>query len=158
MKQSPELTQAQSNMQPGVISVQGFLGTDHRDLIEILDEDANTVKNLGLTHQQIAAKMQEFRKKGEPGLDEFVHIEPHFEVRVSTVRGGMRCPFEDKGLVQKSNIEVKNLSNNTEITYTDLCIHFIEKHGFYQGKGSPFRLSPAKLAEVLEIIPEKQAD
>lgn len=154
MKQSPETQKAQDNMQPGVITVQGFIGPDHRDLVEILDEDANTVKKLGLTHRQIADKMHEFKEAGLKGLDEFIHVEPHFEVRVSTVRGGLRCPFEDHGMIPKSNIQVKNLDNNTSIDYTDMSIHFISQHGFYQGKGSPYRTPPEKLAEVLEIKAE----
>jgi hypothetical protein len=151
MKLSPEMKKVTANMQPGVITVNGFLGDDHRDLVQILDEDDNTVKKLGLTHQQIAAKMRELRDKGEAGLDEFIKIQPHFAVRVATVRGGIRCPFEDKGLIPKSNITVRNLETGEDITYTDLCIHFIEKHGFYQGKSSLYRNSPEKIARVLEI-------
>jgi hypothetical protein len=151
MKLSPEMKKIAENMRPGVITVNGFLGDDHRDLIQILDEDDNTVKSLGLTHQQIADKMRDLRDKGEAGLDEFIKIPPHFAVRVATVRGGIRCPFEDKGLISKSNIMVRNLNTGEDITYTDMCIHFIEKHGFYQGKYSLYRNSPEKIAKVLEV-------
>ncbi len=151
MKQSPEMKKIQDNMQPGVITINGFLGDDHLDLAQILDRDRNTVKKLKLTHQMIADKMRELRNKAEAGLGEFIKIEPHFEVRVSTVRGGIRCPFEDKGLLQKANTTVKNIKLGEEIIYTDLCIHFIEKHGFYQGVGSLYRLNPDKLATVLEL-------
>lgn len=156
MKQSPEMKKIQANMQPGVITINGFLGEDYRDLIQILDEDDNKVKSLGLTHQQIADHMRYLRDKGEAGLDEFIKIPPHYAVRVATVRGGIRCPFEDKGLVPKSNITVRNLETGEDITYTDLCIHFIEKHGFYQGKGSLYRNSPEKIVRVLEIKPDKE--
>jgi hypothetical protein len=157
MKQTPELRKAQQEMMPGVISLQGFIGTDKRDLAEILDDDDNTVKSLGLTHAEIAAKMRKFRELGEAGLGEFVRVQPHFEIRVGSVRGGLRCPFGDKGLTRKSNIEVVNLANGKSVTYTDLCIHLIEKHGFYQGKGSPFRLDPRALAETLELTPADQS-
>ena len=155
MKQSPEMKKIQDNMQPGVITINGFIGDDHCDLAQILDRDNNAVKKLKLTHKIIAVKMQEFRDKGEAGLGEFIKVDPHFNVKVSTVRGGIRCPFEDKGLLQKANITVKNLKTGKEISYTDLCIHFIEKHGFYQGIGSLYRLNPEKLASVLELINNK---
>ena len=151
MKQSPDMNKIQNNMQPGIIAINGFLGNDHRDLVQILDQDNNTVKKLKLTHQIIADKMHEFRDKGEAGLGEFIKIKPHFDVRVMTVRGGIRCPFEDKGLLMKTNVIVKNLKIGEEINFTDLCIHFIEKHGFYQGVGSLYRLCPEKLVTVLEI-------
>lgn len=155
MKQNPQLKKAYENMKPGVITLQGLIGDDRRDLIQILDEDDATVKDLGLTHEEIAERMKELRDAGKPGLEEFIDVAPHFEVRVSSVRGKLRCPFEDPGLIPKYNTTVKNLSTGKEITYTDLNIHLIEKHAFYQGKGSSFRLNPAELVEIIEAKKEE---
>jgi hypothetical protein len=151
MKQSPKMKQIQENMKPGVVTVNGFIGNDKRDLVQILDQDNSIVRELKLTHGMIADKMQDFRDRGEAGLGEFIKIEPHFDVQVISVRGGIRCPFEDKGLIQKDSITVKNLKTGGEINYTDLSIHFIRKHGFYQGIGSLYRLNPERIVEVLEI-------
>ncbi len=35
--------------------------------------------------------------------------------------------------------------------WTDLSIHLIETHAFFQGKGSAFRLEPAELAAFLKL-------
>jgi hypothetical protein len=35
-------------------------------------------------------------------------------------------------------------------------IHLIDSHGFYEGKGSPFRLEPAALVEILDIQPAQE--
>ena len=155
MKQSPEHAIAQANMRPGVITLYGFLGPDDRNLIDILTEDDGEVKRLGLTHEQIAGRMEELRDKGAEGLGEFVDVEPHFEVRVESVRGKLPCPFGDPGLHRKTNTEVRNQASGKEVVYSDLQIHLIARHGFYQGKESTFRLSPGDLAEVLEISPEE---
>jgi hypothetical protein len=48
---------------------------------------------------------------------------------------------------------VRNTKLGREVTFTDMHIHMIGSHGFYEGKGSPFRLEPKQLAEVLEIEP-----
>jgi hypothetical protein len=151
MKQSPELKKAQGNMRPGVIIVPGFLGSDRRDLAQILEEDDMAVRRLGLTHGGIAAKMRALRDAGIAGLGEFVDVAPHFRVRVDDVRGRLRCPFEDPGLVSKTNTTVENLCLGRQITYTDLGIHLIEVHGFYQGRGSAFRVEPGDLADILEF-------
>lgn len=151
MKQNPAMKQIQHNMQPGVITIQGFLGNDPRDLIQILDEDEMAVRELDLSHQQIADKMIALRDAGKEGLGEFIDVAPHFSVKVDSVRGKLRCPFEDPGLIPKTNTTVINLELNRQLTYTDMNIHFIQCHGFYQGEGSPFRLSPEKLVEVLEV-------
>jgi len=154
MKQSPELQRAQESMRPGVITLYGFLGPDDRNLIDILTDDDGTVKRLGLTHDGIAARMEELRDLGKAGLGEFIKVEPHFQVRVESVRGKLPSPFGGPGLYQKTNTVVLNEVLDDEVVYSDLHIHLIRDHGFYQGKGSRFRLDPAVLARVLEIGPE----
>jgi hypothetical protein len=91
---------------------------------------------------------------GMRGLGEFIFVEPHFEVRVDSVRGKLPCPFRHPGIFPKTNITVKNKEKNSEVTFTDLHIHLVNEHGFYEGKGSVFRLDPPVLADVLEIEPE----
>lgn len=156
MKQTVQMKLIQEKMKPGVITRDGFLGPDRRNLIDILIEDEETVKRLGLSHQQIAQRMLEFRNAGMSGLGEFISIEPHFEVRVDSVRGKLPCPFGDPGIFPKTNITVRNLEKNEDITYTDLHIHLIGSHGFYEGKGSVFRLDPKSLVDALEIIGEEE--
>jgi hypothetical protein len=156
MKQSPELQKAQESMKPGAITLYGFLGTDERNLIDILTEDDGAVKRLGLSHEHIASRMEELRGLGKDGLGEFIRVQPHYQVRVESVRGKLPSPFGGPGLHQKTNTIVRNEALDLEIVYSDLHIHLIRNHGFYQGKGSQFRLDPATLARALEIEPEDE--
>jgi len=129
-----------------------FLGTDRRSIEEITRADNDTVKNLGLTHQTIAGRMSFFRDQGKYGLGSLVKTEPHFEVSCEMARGFLPCPFGEPGTHRKTTVTVRNLLLNMEITFSDLNIHLIEKHGFYEGRGSPFRLEPDVLTKVLEIV------
>ncbi len=151
MKQTVQMDRIQEKMQPGVITRDGFLGREKRKLIDILIEDDAAVKRLNLTHQDIAGRMIELRDAGLRGLGEFVNVEPYFEIRVDSVRGKLPCPFGDPGIFPKTNTTVRNLKIGREITYTDLNIHMILAHGFYEGRGSPFRPPPGDLAEILEV-------
>jgi hypothetical protein len=146
----------QENMRPGVLTLHGFLGTDKRDLVEILEDDAAEVRRLGTTHQAIADRMKYLRDQGMRGLGEFIDVEPHFEVRVDSVRGGIPSPFGDAGLIRKTNTTVRNKALSREIVYTDVNIHLIGVHGFYEGRGSLFRMEPGELVEVLEVEKEEQ--
>jgi hypothetical protein len=150
MKQSKVYAAIQARMAPGVIIRDGFLGEDRRNLVDILTADDGEARRLGCTHQDIARRMVELREAGLSGLGEFVDVEPHFEVRVDSVRGKLPCPFGDPGIFPKTNTTVRNKRLGRELTYTDLHIHLIGSHGFYEGKGSAFRLEPGELAEVLE--------
>jgi hypothetical protein len=151
MKQTVQMQKVQARMAPGVITRDGFLGEDRRPLIDILLADGEAVKAIGLDHAAIAARMVELRDAGMAGLGEFVDVAPHFEVRVDSVRGRLPCPFGDPGIFPKTNVTVRNTHTGREITYTGLHIHLVRVHGFYEGHGSPFRLEPRDLAEVLEI-------
>jgi len=152
MKQTVQMDRIQRNMAPGVMTRDGFLGTDSRKLIDILISDDAEVKRLDLDHRRISSAMRSFRNAGMKGLGEFITVPPRFEVRVESVRGKLACPFGHPGLISKTNITVRNLERKQEITFTDLHIHLIEAHGFYEGKGSLFRLEPRELIEILEII------
>jgi len=151
MKQTPAMEEIQRQMHPGVITRNGFLGRDGRKLADILEADNAEINRLGLTHEVIARRMSELRDAGRKGLGLPVCVEEHFEVQVDSVRGKLPCPFGDAGLCQKMNTTVRNLETGQQITYTDLNIHMIAAHGFYEGLGSAFRTSPADLKEILEI-------
>ncbi len=140
MKQTLKMKRAEENMRPGVISLEGLLGKDTRNLLDILIDDDGQVKRLKLTHELIAEKMSLLRDKGKRGLGEFIEVMP--------------CPFEHPGIFPKTNITVRNKKKAREINYTDMNIHLIREHGFYEGKGSRFRLEPEEFAEVLEIQPD----
>jgi hypothetical protein len=151
MKQSPELDRAQDRMRPGVIARDGFLGSDSRNLADILDADDRAVRRLGLDHEGIARRMRELRAAGEKGLGLTTSVPPHFEVTVEGVRGSLPCPFGHEGLHEKTTTVVRNRALDRETVYSDLSIHLIEAHGFYQGRGSPFRLDPTELARTIEV-------
>lgn len=153
MKQTVQMREIQEKMKPGLIVRDGFLGTDARNLVDILTADEGGVARLGLTHQEMARRMIALRDAGAAGLGEFIDVPPHFEVRVDSVRGRLPCPFGDPGIFPKTNTTVRNTRSGRELTYTDLHIHMIGAHGFYEGRGSQFRLEPRDLAEVLEVSP-----
>ncbi|MBN2790657.1 MAG: hypothetical protein JXR69_10750 [Candidatus Delongbacteria bacterium] len=155
MKQSPQLKKAEEAMKPGVITGEGFLGKDKRHLIDILIEDDAEVSRSGLSHDIIAEKMKFFKEEGIKGEGLPVCVGDNFEVIVESVRGKLACPFGEPGLISKNNIGVINTKIKQEIHFTDFHIHMIEEHGFYQGKGSPYRISPKELIEILEIEPNE---
>lgn len=151
MKQSPEYDAIQREMAPGVITLDGFLGTDTRKLIEILNSDDAIVRRAEVTHEQIAQRMQYFRDAGLDGLGEFMTIDSDYDVRVDSVRGKLPSPFGGPGMYEKVNTTVVNKRIGKEVVYTDLHIHFVRDHGFYEGKGSPYRLEPEELIAVLGV-------
>ena len=150
MKMSPELTKAQGNMTPGKITADGFLGEDSRPLVDIIEADEEKVQSLGLTFDEIAEKLQQLFEEGRKGLGEQITIDGKWLVQVNEARGFLPCPFED-GIFRKITTTVTHIKKNKRIIFSDLSLHLLSKHHFLEGKGSPFRLNPVPLAEILDL-------
>ena len=132
-------------------SREGFMGRDERSLATILRADEEAIRRRGLTHARIAQHLLALRQAGWEGLGDPVSVPPHFEVCVDAARGKLPCPFGDQGSFAKVNTTVHNLKSGKEITFTDLNIHLIATHGFYEGHGAQFRLDPEQLMDTLEM-------
>ncbi|MGI6707172.1 MAG: hypothetical protein ACOX6S_13415 [Clostridia bacterium] len=151
MKQNPIWDRIQENMRLGVISQTGFLGRDLRKLIDIVEEDHRQVSAQGLTHEEIAQRMENISLMGKTGFGNPVKVDDIFQVTVEDSRGVMPCPFGHKGVYPKENTRVVNLRTGEGISWTALNIHMIREHGFYEGKGSPFRVEPEDIIRILEL-------
>ena len=152
MKENPAMKKVSDNMKPGVISLHGFLGNDKRDIEYIVDHDASELERLGTNLAEISDMLQAVMEKALEGFGEFLAIADGYEARADSVRGKLPCPFEHPGLFRKTAVTIRNTETKEEILFTDLGIHLIREHGFFQGKGSPFRIEPSTLVELLQIL------
>jgi hypothetical protein len=148
MKMTPELARAQANMQPGVITADGFLGDDHRPVVDIVSDDEAHMERLHLNFDEVAGLMDHLLDEGRKGLGEPVTVD-RWIVQVYEARGHLASPFED-GIFRKINAQVRLVeSPDNSILYSALSLHLLEKHHFLQGVGSPFRMEPEQIRRVL---------
>ncbi len=152
MKQSPELNLIQANMVPGSLSAHGFLGDDSRNLTDILRADAKALKQAGITQQALADKMQKLTDFGMQGLGRPMLMDGGFEIEVEDYMGKLPCPFRDNARVDKRQTRVRRLDTGVMMRWTDLNIHMIREHGFFEGHGSIYRLDPDVLVRFLGMI------
>jgi len=149
MKMTPELKKARENMEPGIITAEGFLGTDSRNLSTIIDEDTQLLRNFNLDSADLAAKLRYFMEEGRKGLGEPRTVDGIWLVKIDEARGVLPCPWED-GIFRKVNVTVARKETGEEIVFTDLSIHLLEVHGFLEGRGSSFRLEPESVRNVIK--------
>ncbi len=154
MKMSPQYTKAQENMQPGVITSDGFFGDDHRNLVDIIEADEEKFSQLGLDFDDVMHRLRHLMSEGRKGLGEPVTVDGKWIVTTSEARGYLASPFED-GIFRKVNARIEHAPDGkpdgNEILVSDLSLHLLEKYHFLEGKGAPFRLEPEKLKKVLEL-------
>lgn len=152
MKQSPEFEIIQANMLPGTLSAHGFLGEDRRNLTDILQADERSLRNLELSGPDLAAAMHRLTDTAIPGLGRPMIVDELFEVTVEDYMGRMPCPFQDNSKVDKRQTLVRRLDTGVIMRWTDLNIHMIEHHNFFEGLGSAYRLDPIELARFLKLV------
>ncbi|PKK39029.1 hypothetical protein ABB02_01643 [Clostridiaceae bacterium JG1575] len=150
MKVRPEMKSIEEDMQPGRLSLEGYLGEDSRSLETIIREDEEVLKELGTTAKEMGRVMRRITLAGMEAEGEPIPFDG-YEVEVSEYRGWIGCPFKDNRKAGKRITNVTSLETGEHFCWTDIGIHLVRDHGFFQGKGSSFRLDPAALAKFLRM-------
>lgn len=138
-------------MRPGVLSKDGFLGLDPRPLEDVLDADRSAVAALGLTHEEIAARLREVFDKARAGLGTPVRIGERLAAVHREAMGRIPCPWGGCGVFPKGEVELADAATGECLLLTALGIHLLGAHGFYGGRGTRYRLEPAAVARLLRL-------
>jgi hypothetical protein len=149
MKKSPQLQKLEEVLKSTKFSASGFMGNDQRNLWEIIDEDAAAVSKAGKTMEQVASRMQELTDAGADGLGDWIAIGQNLLVMVDDNRGVIPCPWPHHVRCLKRITTVQNTCTNRKLRWSELNVHLIRAHGFFEGKGSPFRLEPLILIQTI---------
>ncbi len=160
------IAELETDMRPGakseVGSRLGFLGKDEK-LLDILAEDNDyVVGKLGLTHQELAKHLHvigaiaaKYAKMNEKDGFSFRYHGRRFHVKFASFRGIAHSPFYDD---TKTNSEatLTNLDNGKTLKFSRLVPHMIERYGFYEGHGTPYRVDPHEIMAVLDFLDSKK--
>jgi len=149
MKPNPYEKSVLERMAPGVLCAEGFLGDDIRELADILDGDAAPVEAAGLTHERIAAMLNDWMQRAIAELGRPVQLSQRVTGVWHEGMGRIPSPWPGDGIFPKGECELTDQATGKTLLVTPLSIHMIAAHGFYQGHGSGYRLSPTDLIAML---------
>ena len=149
MKHSPENEKLIQMLKNQKLTPGGFFGTDNRELEDIIIADAEIVAKSGKDYQQIASRMQEITDKCSNGLGTEVQISENAIAWEDESKGNIVCPWPHPGRFAKRTTTLRRTDLNKEIHWSDLNIHLIAEHGFFEGKGNHYRLEPQELIDML---------
>ena len=150
MKQSPTDRRVLERMAPGALCRDGFLGSDRRAPWEIVAADSSVVDDLGLTHGEIADRLDDVVAAAMAHMGAPVAVAEHALAVYRESMGRIPSPWPGDGIFPKGDVELTTPDGGT-LRFTALSIHLIRAHGFYQGRGSPYRLEPAALADLFGL-------
>ena len=155
------VAELEKDMRPGatsdVGSDSGFLGKDEALLGVLAEDNRYVLEDLGLTHQTLAKHLHAMGTIGFWQRDnnkedaEFVYHGRKFKVKVETSKGYQLSPFRD-GTQTDSEATIHNLENGKKLQYSLLVPYMIERYGFCEGKGTPYRVEPQRIVEVFDFL------
>jgi len=149
MKKSPRMRKLEEMLRSSVLVVGGFMGDDRRPIMEVIEADGKALSRLHVTAEQVAQRMQEITDAAIEGLGTWVKIDDVREAKVEEARGWIPCPWSDAHRFRKRVTTLRRTDSGQAVQWSDLSIHFIGTHTFFEGKGSFFRIEPAELVRAL---------
>jgi len=149
MKHTPYDESVLERMAPGALCAEGFLGSDHRELADILAEDAAAVEAAGTTCEAIAAKLDLWLQTAMVELGRPIALTGCVTATWHEGMGRIPSPWPGDGVFPKGELELINKQTDATLLVTPLSIHLIAAHGFFQGRHARYRLEPADLIAML---------
>jgi hypothetical protein len=149
MKQPPD--DRGKNFESSKFSGSGFLGSDPRPIDEIIADDARDLEQAGISRHDLVAALEAAYKKSRDALGAIVEVAPGVQAEFFESRGRLPCPFGGCGVFEKGEASLSISDSRTPVIVTSLGIHMIATHGFFQGRGSRFRIEPVETAKMLGI-------
>lgn len=149
MKQTPEEKNIQKLMQPGSLSLEGFLGNDNRHYHDIIKEDLLLLERMGITKEQVADKLQAITDQAFESYDGTLDLEDGITVEYVSVRGKVISPFKGQKPAPKGFIVYNDPGREIRLRWSPLNIQMIRDYGFFEGKGSANRLDPVLICKAL---------
>jgi hypothetical protein len=148
-------------MRPGAFSQGGFLGPGER-LDEVLARDRQTLAELGLSHAELASPLDGLLDVAESTNRHRARI-GDLEARIELTTGFQICPWAPDphhaqctagGGVRHASVtwQIRNRRTGSRLAGPGLIVHLIRDHGFFEGRGSPYRVDPEELARLLGLI------
>jgi hypothetical protein len=153
MKRTPEMKEIEQRMAPGAWTAGGFLGDDPLG-IERIDADRGLLDRLEVTAKDLGKMLRRLWQEGCARFGCPLEAAGGVRVRVDEAKGNLACPFGHQGTYGKGLMQV-TLGGKT-LRFSPLSIHMIAEHGFFGGTGSPYRVEPEDVVELLRALPADQ--
>ena len=152
MKETPQDKALEERLAASKFSAQGFLGTDTRTVDQIVADDLRTLERLALPLPTLHAALADAFAKARNALGAEVPIRPGLAATAHESMGRIPSPFPGDGVFEKGDVLLSS-SAGEQLVLTALGLSMIEKHAFFQGHGSRYRIDPLLAARLLGLAP-----
>jgi len=149
MKETPEDKNLVTNLAASKFSGDGFLGNDQRPVDEIIASDLRQLAEIGRTINEVVLLLADAYSRVRSGLGDDVELYQNIVGRFYESMGRIPSPFRGDGVFEKGEAVITDQIGGQSIIITKLGLNLIEKHHFFQGIGSRYRIEPLLVFQLL---------
>jgi hypothetical protein len=110
------------------------------------------LRELDVPGSRLLAALRDAFDKARGALGGEVDIRPGLTAVAHESMGRIPSPFQGDGVFEKGDVVLTDSATGEQLVLTALGLSMIEKHHFFQGRGSRYRNEPARAAR-LRLIP-----
>jgi len=151
MKRSPAEEELIRSLGPSKFSAQGFLGHDTRPVDEIISADQRKLDRLEISINTLVDGLKSIYRQAREAYGGEIQITPGVFATFYESRGRVPSPFKTDGVFEKGEAVVREKETGQNIIITELGIALIERHHFFQGLGSRYRIEPEVAVRLLGL-------
>ena len=151
MQLSPQDKNLLERLGPSKLSGSGFLGHDRRPVEEIVADDLRTLEQRGVNLETFVDRLTRIYRTAGSAFGGEVGVGPGLTAVWYDAKGEIPSPFRGDGRYEKGEAVVEQKSTGKTFIVTALSIHLIERFGFFQGRGSRYRIDPATVIDLLGL-------
>jgi hypothetical protein len=151
MKRSPAEEELIRSLGPSKYSAKGFLGHDTRPIDEIISADQRKLDRLEISINRLVDGLKSIYRQAREAYGGEIQITPGVFATFYESRGRVPSPFKTDGVFEKGEAVVREKETGQHIIITELGIALIERHHFFQGLGSRYRIEPEVAVRLLGL-------
>ena len=151
MKHSPEEERLIQKLKPSKFSADGFMGRDLRPVDEIIAADRRVLDSKGVSIEALSEALTHAYQMAQRALGAEVTVRPGVFAVFHESMGKIPSPFKADGVFSKGEAVVTARASGQHIIVTQLGIALIERHHFFQGIGSRYRIDPETALHLLGL-------
>lgn len=151
MKRTPEEDRLVRNLSASRFSAEGFLGTDERPVDEIIAADARTLEEAGVTQDQVHKALADAYEKARSVFGAEVEVARNVTAVYHESMGRIPSPFVGDGVFEKGEADLEDQQTGDHLVVTRLGLALVEKHGFFEGRGSRYRIEPTTVVRMFGL-------
>ncbi len=151
MKRSPAEDELIQSLGPSKFSAEGFMGHDTRPVDEIISADERKLDRLGIAIQTLVNTLKAIYQQAQQAHGAEIQIKPGVFATFYESRGRVPSPFKTDGVFEKGEAVAREKETGQQMIITQLGIALIERHHFFQGIGSRYRIDPEVAVRLLGL-------